>query len=171
MMRIDMFKVKKTRPKLNVVARASRELALAFALGGVPVLLNSESSAQFKAMLDLLLAAPFLMGYYAWLCLAFSVAAIVKYKWRFMSARYQRWLDAVHLFLGDIGGSFLTAGRTGLGAILGFLTVWHWVEPDSVSAENITRTLVMVVGLTLLSVMLALGEEMFKDPKQAAASK
>ncbi len=166
-----MFKVKKTRPKLNVVARASRELALAFALGGVPVLLNSESSAQFKAMLDLLLAAPFLMGYYAWLCLAFAVAAIVKYKWRFMSARYQRWLDAVHLFLGDIGGSFLTAGRTGLGAILGFLTVWHWVEPDSVSAENITRTLVMVVGLTLLSVMLALGEEMFKDPKQAAASK
>lgn len=57
-----MFKVKKTRPKLHVVVRASRELALAFALGGVPVLLNSESSAQFKAMLDLLLAAPFFDG-------------------------------------------------------------------------------------------------------------
>jgi hypothetical protein len=83
-MRIEMFKVKKTRPQLHLFARTSRELALAFALGGVPVLLNSESSAQFKAMLDLLLAAPFLMGYYAWLCLAFAVAAIVKYKWRFM---------------------------------------------------------------------------------------
>lgn len=88
-----------------------------------------------------------------------------------MSARYQRWLDAVHLFLGDIGGSFLTAGRTGLGAILGFLTVWHWVEPDSLSAENVIRTLVTVFSLTLLSVMLTLGEETLKDPKQAAASK
>lgn len=170
-MRIDMFKVKKIRPKLHIVARISRELALAFALGGVPVLLNSESSTQFKAMLDLLLTAPFLMGYYACLCLAFAMAAIFKYKWRFMSARYQCWLDAVHLFLGDIGGSFLTAGRTGLGAILGFLTFWHWVEPDSLSTANVIRTLVMVVSLTLLSMMLALGEETLKDPKQAAASK
>lgn len=166
-----MFEVKKTRPKLAVVARVSRELAIAFALGGVPVLLNSESSAQFKAMLDLLLAAPFFIGYYAWLCLAFAVAAIVKYRWRFMSTRYQRWLDAVHLFLGDIGGSLLIAGRTGLGGILGFLTVWHWVEPDSLSAENIIRTVVMVVSLTSVSVMLALGEETLKNPRQAAASK
>lgn len=72
-----MFEVKKTRPKLAIVARVSRELAIAFALGGVPVLLNSESSAQFKAMLDLLLAAPILIGYYAWLCLAFAVVQLL----------------------------------------------------------------------------------------------
>lgn len=122
-------------------------------------------------MLNVLLATPFLMGYYVCLCVAFALAAVFKYKWRFESARHQRWLDALHQFLGEIGGSFLTAARTGLGAILGFLVVWYWVEPDSLSAENVIRTLFIVASLTAVSTMLALGEETFKDPKQAAARK
>jgi hypothetical protein len=161
----------RAKTKYKPTVRAIREIALAFTLGGVPVILNSETSAQLKATIDLLLAAPFLISYYVALLTLFFTAAIVSFKWRFNSSQNQARLMAIHRFLGEVGGSFLTAGRTGLGAMLGFTVVWHATEPDSLTLKNIVETAWIILCMTALCITLASAEEVLRDPRRSATTK
>lgn len=156
---------------LKLMSRSLREVCISFALGGVPVILSSDTSDNFKKMLDLLLTAPELLNYYAVLLLIFGMSAVIQFKWRFNSQRHQENLFRLHRFLAEIGSCFLTAGRTGLGAIIGFISVWWWVEPSSIDVFNLVKTLVYVSFLLFFCVFLSIGEDALKNPRQAAAIK
>lgn len=156
---------------LKLISRSLREVWISFALGGVPVILSSDTSGNFKKMFDLLLTDPELLSYYAVLLIMFGMSAVIQYKWRFNSQRHQDKLFRLHRFLAEIGSSFLTAGRTGLGAIIGFMTVWWWVEPASINVLNFIKTLVYISFLLLFCVFLSIGDDALKNPRQAAAVK
>lgn len=156
---------------IGMIRRQLRELSVAFVLGGVPVLLNAEPSEQFKDLVATLLAGPFFLNYYAFLFAALMIAACVQFKFRFNSNRYQAWLMDFHRFMVDVGAGFLTAARTGLGVMLGFLIVWHYVEPDSFNVPNFIVITFLTLCLMFSSSALAFGVEIMNDPKRAAAKK
>nr|EKU4112773.1 hypothetical protein [Pseudomonas aeruginosa] len=166
-----MLFAKRTPPKLNIIRRCLRELPISFCLGSVPVLAHSETAQALKAILDAVLATPFFMKYYVALFIAFALAAGVQYGWRFADERHQHWMMAVHRFLSEVGSGFLSATRTGAGAILGFLFVWQTLEPETVSLFAALKTAGAFALLIFMSAVLALGEEALKDPRAAAAQR
>lgn len=162
---------KRLRPKLHMFRRCLMEVVISFLLGAVPVLAHSESAKALKEILDVLLASTFFMYYFAALFLAFMVAALIQYFWRFGNERHQAGLLALHNILGNVGAGFLSAMRTGAGAIMGFLIVWHSLEPETMTLGSVARTVFMVVILIYISAVLALGEEALRDPRGTSAKR
>jgi len=163
-----MIPIKRKPVPIQFKRRMAREIPRAIALGTIPVLLNAQSTEQFNQIFELLLAAPFLLDYYMWLAAMFFVVGVAQFLVRFRSERHQGWLNSLHRFFADIGGSFLTAIRTGLGAIIGFLLIWRVLEPASITPKDVASTLFWVIFLTALCAGFALLEETLRNPREAA---
>lgn len=151
--------------KLQMFRRCLVELLISFVLGTVPVLVHSESAKSLREILGVLLASEFFLYYFASLAAAFAIAALVYGRMNFREGRHQRWLISFHRLLGDVGSSFLGAIRTGAGAVIGFLIMWHTLEPETISASNVIKVIGSAVVLIILSAGLALGEEILKNPR------
>lgn len=162
---------KRLRPKLHMLRRSLMEIVISFLLGTVPVLAHSESAKALKEMLDVLLASEFFIYYFASLFLAFMVAAVIQYFWRFGNERLQAGLIALHNLLGNVGAGFISVIRTGAGALMGFLIVWHSLEPESLTIRNVAENVFILVSLIFFSAALSLGEEALKNPRAAAAQR
>lgn len=163
-----MIPVKRKPVPIYFGRRMVREIPRALALGTIPVMLNAQSSEKFNEIFALLLAAPFFLHYYLSLLLAFVIVGLSQFLMRFQSERYQGWLNTLHSFFADIGGSFLTAMRTGLGAIIGFLIIWRVLEPQSITVKAAISTLFFVLLLTVICAAFALLEETLRNPREAA---
>ncbi|KAB0547912.1 hypothetical protein F7R01_10450 [Pseudomonas argentinensis] len=157
---------KRQRPPLRLILRAASEIPRAIALGCIPVLLSTETQEQFEKIFEWLLAAPLLVDYYMKLLIAFGVVGVCTYLWRFGSSRHQTVWGAIHRFFGDIGGSLLTAIRTGLGAIMGFMLVWPWMEAKTLTVANYLEMLFLMVVLLGVCVLISILEETLRDPKE-----
>lgn len=127
-----------------------RDFLVGLVLGTLPILLHSETKDQFIQVKDALLTISFLANYYGALFLAFMFVAGFKKKFNFGAPWATQTLDWVYRFAAEVGTSFSTALRTGFGVMVGFLLVWRYVEPESLTTPNFIQIALLAI-ITLLA--------------------
>ena len=160
-----MYSSSYPRPKADMLHRCLNELIISLMLGTVPVLVLSNSPQSLSAILDVQLAGKFFVYYDAALGLAFCISALLYRALNFGERRYQERLIGFHRLMGNLGSAFLGATRTGAGAVIGFMIVWHTFEPESMTPENVVKISASAVMLIVLSAALSLCEDIFKNPR------
>lgn len=149
--------------KIEFWRRIGRELVYAFFIGSIPTLVSSNAS-ELHAMVNTLLTPLVLMKYYMIIVFVFMVVSIIILRARFFSARFHRMLRKIHEFLVNIGGSLLTACRAALGAMIGFLLLWGYQDPESLTMAGVYRTLCYALFTVVICAALAGLDEALRDP-------
>jgi hypothetical protein len=137
-------------------AKLPSEIFVGFLLGGIPAIANSETRESFKKIFDALLTAEPLITWYGILLLALILLTAFKWKLRFMSNTVQNILVWVLKIAAEVGTSFLTALRTGLGAMLGFMIVWHTAEPETLTLGNWLGLLILFASTLFITGVISL---------------
>ncbi len=166
-----MLPIKRSRPKIRMLRRCVREVVFSLALGTLPVLAHSQSPESLKAILGVLLVAPFFQYYYGCILALFVAVAFFQFYCRFGNERHQAQLMRIHRLLGEVSSSLVGAIRTSTGAIVGFTIVWKALEPQSITLGNVFTTFWALMFLIISSAALAIGEEAAKNPRAAAAQR
>src|SRR5690606_38566662 len=94
--------------------------------------------------------------WYGILLLALILLTAFKWKLRFMSNTVQNILVWVLKIAAEVGTSFLTALRTGLGAMLGFMIVWHTAEPETLTLGNWLGLLILFASTLFITGVISL---------------
>lgn len=156
---------------MHVLRGSAKEMLIGMVLGGLPVILNAHSAENPKEVLEILLATPFFIYYYGWLFALLMVLGVIIFRWWFHSIKHQGWLVKMHRFVSEVGAGLLTIARTGLGAMLGFMMVWYWVEPSTLNMPNFVQTLLLAVFTSFVCACLSDLDQVLKDPRKSMLAK
>lgn len=138
------------------------ELAISILLGAVPVLTYSVKNNPLDDTVKVMLATKPLIDYAAFLLFLYITATAVRFIIRLKSEAAQEKLVFLHKLTAEIGTSFLTIMRTGLGVMLGILYLASFTDIIDLSTESYTalclRILMVLIatnGVSFLHILLA----------------
>lgn len=149
--------------KIEFWRRIGREFVYAFFIGSIPTLLSSNAS-ELRSMVNTLLTPQVLMEYYMIIVFVFMVVSGIILRARFFSERFHRMLLKIHEFLVNIGASLLTACRAALGAMIGFLLLWGYQDPETLTLAGVYRTVCYASFTVVVCAALAGLDEALRDP-------
>lgn len=153
--------------KFGFWRRVRRELTYAFFIGSLP-LLACTTAAEVTSLVNALLAAPQLMEYYVYLLSAFVIVSLSIWRTTFRKYLFIGKSRELHKFFVNIGASLLTAFRTALGAMIGFLLVWYLRDLDGMSADGTVAVMGYALFTLMVCVLLAWTDEILRNPHGAS---
>ncbi|NUT82430.1 hypothetical protein [Pseudomonas brassicacearum] len=103
--------------------KALSELAIATLLGALPVAIYATNPKALDSITGGLLASGELINHAGYLIYLYMAATAIRYGMRFTSETIQERFVAFHNLTAEIGTSFITIIRTGLGAMIGVLVL------------------------------------------------
>ncbi|QAY84340.1 hypothetical protein CUN61_10205 [Pseudomonas arsenicoxydans] len=116
--------------------RFKTELIVGFILGAVPLLINSTNQAELQAILQSLLASAPILNHAGCLLTIYVAVCIHKKIHRLKSDRMRDRFEMIYKVTAEVGTSFLTLLRTGLGAIVGFLMIAPFMDEAPISLNH-----------------------------------
>ncbi|WP_152419913.1 hypothetical protein [Stutzerimonas stutzeri] len=139
-----------------ISAKLPNEILVGLLLGGIPAIANSGTRESFRKIFDALLTSEPLIAWYGILLLVLLSLTIFKWKFRFMSNLAQSIMIHMLKVAAEVGTSFLTALRTGLGAMLGFMIIWHTAEPETLTIGNWIGLLILFASTLFMTGVVSL---------------
>ncbi|MGW8462999.1 hypothetical protein [Pseudomonas sp. CLCA07] len=136
--------------------RFKTELIVGFILGAIPLLIHSTSQAELQAILQSLLASAPIISHGFCLLTIYIAVCIHKKIHRLKSDRMRERFEVIYKVTAEVGTSFLTLLRTGLGAIVGFLMIAPFMEDVPISLNHWLTTLMLCLITLLFSASVSL---------------
>lgn len=136
--------------------RFKTELIVGFLLGTIPLLLHSTRPSELHSMFQSLLASTQVIDHAVCLLMVYSVVCLHKKLYRLKTDRMRDRFEAIYQVTAEVGTSFLTLLRTGLGAIVGFLVIAPFVEIEPIALSQWLANVVLGVMTLVLSAWVSL---------------
>lgn len=136
--------------------RFRTELIVGFLLGTVPLLMHSTRPSELHAMLRALLTSTPVIDHAVCLLLIYSLVCLHKKLYRLKTDRMRERFESVYQVTAEVGTSFLTLLRTGLGAIVGFLIIAPFIEVEPVALKQWLANAVLGIMTLVLSAWVSL---------------
>jgi len=136
--------------------RFKTELIVGFILGAIPLLVHSTSQAELQAILQSLLASTPIVSHAACLLTIYIAVCIHKKIHRLKSDRMRERFEVIYKVTAEVGTSFLTLLRTGLGAIVGLLMIAPFMEDVPISLNHWLTTLMLCLMTLVFSASVSL---------------
>ncbi|RMT99166.1 hypothetical protein ALP37_04204 [Pseudomonas amygdali pv. sesami] len=105
------------------VKKLPTELIVGFLLGTIPILEYSSTEKEIDDAFSMLLAPEALIKHYFTLLIPYLLVCALKFALRFRSDAAVESFRFIYKIFAEVGASFLTMLRTGLGALIGFYAV------------------------------------------------
>lgn len=135
------------------------EICIAFLLAALPVYIYSANAAVVNENVKGLLATETLIKHSALLIGIYALATGVRVAIRFQSDNAQRRLISFHKLTTEIGTSFLTIIRTGLGTMIGVLALALTTNFFVLSLADYAGLITSIFFVCLVSTSLAVFHE------------
>ena len=132
------------------------ELIVGFILGAIPLLVHSTSQAELQALLQSLMACAPIVSHGFCLLTIYIAVCIHKKIHRLKSDRMRERFEVIYKVTAEVGTSFLTLLRTGLGAIVGFLMIAPFIEDVPISLNHWLTTLMLCFMTLVFSASVSL---------------
>lgn len=150
--------------------RFRTELIVGFLLGTLPLLLHSTRSSELHTMFQSLLASTPIIDHAICLLMAYSLVCLHKKLYRLKTDRMRERFEALYQVTAEVGTSFLTLLRTGLGAIVGFLIVAPFMEVEPIALKQwLANVALGVMTLVLWAWVSMLHDFLMPQPVRSQA--
>ena len=142
-----------------MVNKALYEFVIATLLGSLPVAIYATNAKALDSITGGLLASGELINHAGYLIYLYVAATALRYGMRFTSEGIQEKFVAFHNLTTEIGTSFITIIRTGLGAMIGVLVIALSTDIITLTSSDYAGLLGYIFIVLVVSTALAVLHE------------
>ena len=147
------------------LTRAPTELLVGLLLSSIPVIYHTNSKEDANNIINLVLAPPPIINHATLLLGLYTFIFLYKYFFgRFRSERLQKVFYYICTISAEVGTSFLTIIRAGLGAIIGYGAASLYIHDIQLSRSQYFELAFMFLTTLLFSAWIAMTHEFLAAP-------